>query len=638
MTGPTSRAGLVAGVMLVTGILVLRASAQEPKLGDVGDGNRSIPVHLINLLDEEGTTIRPADDPLMPFSIRETCSGDDCHDYRTISSGWHFNAADPDVPPGRRGQPWILLDQQTATQIPLSYRSWPGTYRPEQVGLTPWEFVQAFGRHLPGGGIGEDEEAQSIEFFQRWMVSGQIEANCLSCHDAEPFHDQAEYATQIARQNFRWAAAASSGFAHVSGSARKMPDTYDIYFGAVLDDPSLIPPSVSYDESRFNTKDKVFFDIKRDIPPERCYFCHSTKVLDKANPDRWTLDKDVHLAAGMTCVDCHRNGLDHAIIRGYEGEAQTSANPSAAELTCSGCHLGEASGAVPRAGRLGAPRPRHAGIPTLHFDKLTCTACHSGPWAAPETRRVKTSRAHALGTAGVNKSDGILPHIMAPVFARQADDMIAPHKLFWPAFWARLKGESVSPMAPEAVRRVAGGILTRDQLSPAGDWLTLTGEQVAGVLELLSAQQSDEGVPVYVSGGKLYRRADAGKLTAEEHPAARPYSWAFAHDVRPAAQSLGVRGCRDCHATDAPFLLGEVEVDAPFSVGPDSVKTMTAFLGLGSVYPRIFAFSFVFRPWMKAVTLLSALVMAAILSLYACQGLARISKAAAGEYEGTGKE
>ena len=483
------------------------------------------------------------------------------------------------------------------------------------MGLTPWEFVQAFGRHLPGGGIGEDEEAQSLEFFQRWMVSGQIEANCLSCHDAEPFHDQAEYAVQIARQNFRWAAAASSGFAHVSGSAKKMPDTYDIYFGAILDDPSLIPPSVSYDESRFNPKGKVFFDIKRDIPPERCYFCHSTKVLDKANPERWTLDKDVHLAAGMTCVDCHRNGLDHAIIRGYEGEAQAPAGLFKGEMTCSGCHLGEASDATPRAGRLGAPRPRHTGIPTLHFDKLTCTACHSGPWAAPETRRVKTSRAHALGTIGVNKSDGVLPHIMAPVFARQADGRIAPHNLFWPAFWARLKGKSVSPMAPEAVRRVAGGILTSDQLSPSGDWPTLTAEQVAGVLELLSAQQSDEGVPGYVSGGKLYRRADSGKLTAEEHPAARPYSWAFAHDVRPAAQSLGVRGCRDCHATDAPFLLGKVEVDAPFTVGRDSVKTMTAFLDLGSVYPRIFAFSFVFRPWMKAVTLLSALACFGVLAV-----------------------
>lgn len=579
MTGPIPQAGWVTGVVLATGILVSQAFAQEQKLGDVPDGNRSVPVHLIDLLDEEGSTIRPDDDPLMPFSIRETCSGDNCHNYQTISSGWHFNAADPDVPPGHRGQPWILVDRQTATQIPLSFRPWPGTFRPGQVGLTPWEFVEAFGRHTPGGGIGEDEEAQSLEFFQRWMVSGQLETNCLSCHDAEPAHDQAEYAVQIARQNFRWAPAASSGFAQVSGSAKQMPDTYDIYFGAVLDDPKLIPPSVSYDESRFNAKGKVFFDIRREVSPQRCYFCHSTKVLYEGHTHRWTLDEDIHLAAGMTCVDCHRNGLDHAIIRGYDGEAQASANPFAAESTCEGCHLGEASAAVPRAGRLGAPQPDHPGIPSAHFEKLTCTACHSGPWPTQQTQRVKTSRAHALGTLGVNKSDEVLPHIISPVFVKQTDGRIAPHKLFWPAFWAYLQEESVRPIAPEIIRWVAGRFLPLDQLHPTGSWRTLTEEQVGQVLSVLSSQTSTEGMPVYISGGRLYRLADSGKLTAEEHPAARPYSWAFAHDVRPTAQSLGIRGCQDCHATDAPFFFGEVEVNTPVEARAGAVISMYEMQG-----------------------------------------------------------
>ncbi len=637
MTGPISQAGWVTGVVLATGILVSQAFAQEQKLGDVPDGNRSVPVHLIDLLDEEGSTIRPDDDPLMPFSIRETCGGD-CHDYQTISSGWHFNSADSAVPPGFRGEPWILVDRQTATQIPLSYRPWPGTFRPGQVGLTPWEFVEAFGRHTPGGGIGEDEEAQSLEFFQRWMVSGQLETNCLSCHDAEPAHDQAEYAVQIARQNFRWAPAASSGFAQVSGSARQMPDTYDIYFGAVLDDPKLIPPSVSYDESRFTPKGKVFFDIKRDIPPERCYFCHSTKVLYNDDPHRWTLDEDVHLAAGMTCVDCHYNGLDHAITRGYEGEVQALAGPSAAESTCEGCHLGESSATVPRAGRLGAPQPGHPGIPIEHFEKLTCTACHSGPWAAPKTYRVKTSRAHALGTIGVNKSDEVLPHIMAPVFARQVGGRIAPQKLFWPAFWAQLLEDQVTPINPDAVRPLVVSVTAADQPVLTGDWQPLTAEQIAEVLTSLSSRASSGQQPVYIAGGKLYRLADSGKLAAEEHPAARPYYWAFAHDVRPAAQSLGVRGCRDCHTTNAPFLFGKVEVDAPLAAGRDSMKTMTAFQDLGDIYPWLFAFSFVFRPWMKAVTLLSALVMASVLSLCAYEGLARVLKAAAGAYRETEKD
>ena len=68
------------------------------------------------------------------------------------------------------------------------------------------------------------------------------------------------------------------------------------------------------------------------------------------------------------------------------------------------------------------------------------------------------------------------------------------------------------------------------------------------------------------------------------------------------------------------------------------MKTMTAFQDLGDIYPWLFAFSFVFRPWMKAVTLLSALVMASVLSLCAYEGLARVLKAAAGAYRETEKD
>lgn len=614
---------LVVLVLLSMSIAV-QASAQDAKLGDVRDGNRSIPVHLIDLYDEEGSLIRLGDEPVMPFSTKQTCIP--CHDYRKISSGWHFNAGKPDVPSGRRGQPWILVDQRTATQIPLSYRPWPGTYRPEQVGLLPMRFIQLFGRHVPGGGIGEDEERESADFFMRWLVSGKLEINCLSCHDAESAHDQAEYASQIARQNFRWAASASSGFVSVRGSAKDMPDNYDIY-GSILDNPRAIPPSVSYDESRFNAQGKVFLDIVRKVPNERCYFCHSTKSLGEDASKRWTVDEDVHLAAGMVCVDCHRNGLDHAMVRGYEGEAEELSKPSAATFTCRGCHLGDEASAVPYAGRFSAPQPEHSGIPLVHFEKLTCTACHSGAWPDRKARRIKTSRAHGLGTHSVNRSDEALPHIVSPVFVEQADGKIAPHKLFWPAFWARLSGGEVAPIAPEMVRTIAVKIIARDTLG-TGDWPTLTGEQIAEILRALASPDSSKGQPAYIGGGKLYRLAESGQLSEEEHPAAQPYSWAFAHDVRPAAQSLGARGCGDCHAGDAPFYFSEVAVDSPLASERRSTKQMVEFEKISPFYAKVFALSFVFRPWLRMIAFASSAVLAAILILYAFKGLSVILKAA----------
>ena len=31
-------------------------------------------------------------------------------------------------------------------------------------------------------------------------------------------------------------------------------------------------------------------------------------------------ESDVHLKAGLNCIDCHRNGLEHDMVRGYEND------------------------------------------------------------------------------------------------------------------------------------------------------------------------------------------------------------------------------------------------------------------------------------------------------------------------------
>jgi hypothetical protein len=91
----------------------------------------------------------------------------------------------------------------------------------------------------------------------------------------------------------------------------------------------------------------------------------------------------------------------------------------------------------------------------------------------------------------------------------------------------------------------------------------LTADKIKAVLKRLSLLQSDRTKkPVYVGGGKLYQLGDDGKLTSEADVSAEPYKWPVAHNVRPASQSLGVRGCEDCHAADAPFYFGQVNIDS----------------------------------------------------------------------------
>ena len=57
------------------------------------------------------------------------------------------------------------------------------------------------------------------------------------------------------------------------------------------------------------------------------------------------------MKAGLTCVDCHRNGIEHQILRGTEDDPILKEKPEAIGLTCKGCHLGdEATKAVGGAG------------------------------------------------------------------------------------------------------------------------------------------------------------------------------------------------------------------------------------------------------------------------------------------------
>jgi hypothetical protein len=609
-------------ILLLILIPVLSWS-QEVKIGDVSDGSRTTPVHLIKLIDQDSSVIWLDESPLMPFSTKKTCGA--CHNYQKIASGWHFNAADSSSNPGRPGQPWIYVDAHSATQIPISFRAWPGTFKPNQIGMNNFSYIATFGRHMPGGGVGDNEEQQSLEMYWRWQVSGQFEINCLSCHDAEPSHDQSMHGLQMLRENFRWAATASSGFASVQGTAKDMPDTYDIYAGTAPDQPQRIPPKVNYQTHRFNEKGDVFFDITRHIPDERCYFCHSTKIIDPDKSHRWEFDEDVHLKAGLACVDCHRHGLEHKMTRGYEKVSDESFTSSENSLTCQGCHIeSNEDKHEPHSGRLGAPMPEHEGIPPVHFEKLACTTCHSGNWPKDETISIKTSMAHALGLPKANKSDQALPHIISPVFAKDTNGKIAPHNLLWPAYWAEMKSDDIVPLKMEVslpiARKQIGYI---DSLS-TGNWPQLADSHLVNVLDSLSVSGMISNQAVYVGGGKIYYLNEKGKLTEAEHEAAAPYLWPLAHDVRPAMKSLGVRGCNDCHRMDSDFYFAKVPVQTPVQMLRIEKDSMTRYLDQNAVAAWVFSFSFLFRPGLKYAILFLSLFIMAVVLLYGFKGLSKL--------------
>jgi len=655
-------------------------------LGDGDDGNRSGPVHVITLFDDMGRAIDPAAENPRPVSLKNTCGK--CHDYATISGGWHFNSCKVplDRVDGWPGEPWVLVDPGTRTQIPVSNRGWKGAYRPGQIGLTPWQWVKAFGTHYPGGNYGEipvdpDDEMADPEAIIRQPISGLYEINCLVCHSGDPRQDQGSpdgAAMQVARQNYRWVATVGAGLGRVRGTA------------LAIDEFSLPPEAdqiaqmivtkimTTYEKTRFDSANKVFLDIVREPPARRCYFCHSTQSVIKGGAEgieaagegdesagseattghgaggqtetlAWTHDEDVHLASGLTCTDCHRNGDDHMITRGHEEQADGGLG-HVSTLSCRGCHLGDETAdaeAARKGGRLGAPRPKHAGIPTIHFEELACTACHSGPMPSEEVETVRTARIHRLGLHGKHAANLHIPHVLAPVFMRRPDDRIGPHKMFWPAFWGTITGDEVKPMLPQDVEFVAEEPLglTTTTVETINDWRPLDEATIKTVLEAIAADMPEpegENAPkpqaVYVAGGKLYRLEGDG-VTAQEHPAAAPYAWPIAHNVRPAAQSLGRDGhCGDCHDNASPFFAASVTIDTPVAQRGESgwtqtleTRPMVAFEGVDAGYLGSFNWSFVFRPMMKMTVLACSAVIAAVLVLYGLRALYCVARAVSDE-------
>jgi len=599
------------GAAALLALAVWPALAQEEEGADLLlSGSRAPYVHRITLYDRETEAIDPRDEFAPPYSPRATCSK--CHAYGQIAGGWHFNAGREGVDPGRPGEPWIWVDVPSGTRLPISQRAWPGTHPPQSVGFSDWDMILRFGRHHTGGGFAEpdQETMDASEQSARWGISGNVEIDCLVCHSRDPRYDAAERARQLESESFRWAPTAAAGFGSIRGEAKNAPDDWDPLMPPNPDRPAETGPTLAYDLSKFDSDDRVLFDLVRDPPAERCYFCHTTREVGAGAPEAWHSEGDVHLAAGMSCTDCHRHGIGHEVVRGYEGEPAAHSSPIAATLTCRGCHLGAVSedpaawfgGAA--LGRHTAPRPEHHGIPPLHFEVLTCTACHSGPWPEAESARFQTSMAHALGIASRERTDETPPDIVAPVFVRDDDGMIRPQRFVWPSYWGWEQGGQVTPLTRAEVEKhfPRGKRPRRGEEAPTPPE---TPEETQAALARIGESRTDGAKPVLVRAGRIHRVGAVEDAAA----AARAYRWPIAHDVRPASQSLGVRGCTDCHAEDSPIYYGRVRTGAEADGGGLAAHEFhTPSMTLAGTWNRLFAGREVFKLFAIACLLIVAVL------------------------------
>jgi len=220
-------------------------------------------------------------------------------------------------------------------------------------------------------------------FKSKWAESGVIEADCLICHLKGYRFD--ERSKQIKALNFRWAATIGAGFGNVEGKVVK---------GEV--------PKVIYRLSIFQKDGKVKLPLIKETPNENCLFCHRESDWKKRGAS-YSPSTDVHIRAGLKCIDCHLTGSraedprikgreEHQIGKGDDPGGFVRNDLDNTMRRCEDCH---------RKGIFNAPIIKHRGLPPVHLKKIACQTCHI-PW-----RQVKAALVQDASV--FNKSPKISP-------------------------------------------------------------------------------------------------------------------------------------------------------------------------------------------------------------------------------------
>ena len=530
------------------------------------NGGRTVPVHRIAPLDAEGDKISPSANLPEPVSQAKTCA--QCHDTHLMAGGSHFRTGldTNDAPESVAVEPWFWADERTGTSIPLSLHGQAGAFRPGDLGLSCWQWTKMFGRSFPGGGVGSDPRAigEAAGDRQRWFVTGPLGPNCLACHQQNGY-DSSEWARQVLRENFAGAATAASGLGAVEGMNERLEGSWDGLRAENPDDHLFkVPEKTIYDMRRFDSKNRCVFDVGRP-KSENCLACHA---VSEAGTPSHSIAGDVHFQRGLSCVDCHKNGMDHRV--------ETT--------SCRDCHT---------APKGAGPKPKHAGIPLVHFAKLSCTACHSGVTGEGRRAQVRTVRANRIGIYGRAQWATDVPCVTEPVFVKNGDGVIEPCRMTWPSYFAELgTNGTVKPLVPDAVA----------QFCTYGT-NAFTKAVVASVLNALKAKnaKADYG---FVGHGRLWTASGEGTnatVTASECAAAAPVAWPVGHDVRPARQARGAAPvkCADCHTCDSDFFFGKISPTGPIVDAEVEPVCQSEFMGLSAGYHAVLGTTFGMRPLFK---------------------------------------
>lgn len=470
--------------------------------------------------------------------------------------------------------------------------------------MTSFDFVTSCGSCHPGGGPleydreefrydqymkeqgmtpGGDNRFDGDYYKARWSETGVIEADCLLCH--LPSYNFKERNHQLDNLNFKWAATAASGLGKVSGSIK-----------------SGDPVKVVYDKTKFDKNGMVSLHMVREPRNTACLQCHSKPGWKKRGAS-FDARTDVHIRAGMKCVDCHPSGsraVDvrikgrevHQIGKGDDPGGHVRNDLDNTMRTCNDCHL---------TGYLGATIVKHNGLPPHHLEKIACQTCHI-PWRYVKSAQVQVSDVfnpatkispppkriwtfydqdmnywNHYGELNMFTRDDQPTTPFQPVLIRYKGKIYPANRVHsaWPGLveegktglnqpfmkdifimW-KIHNEDPSKYPELAKIRDDNGDGSPEVNKP---------EEIDAFINSVKAYLTDTNFDltgkrvVWVSNDKMFYSGTQWERLPKHDYEASPYASVHTlnHDIAPSKAALGVKGCSDCHSKNSGFFFAHV--------------------------------------------------------------------------------
>jgi len=575
-----------------------------------------------HLRDESGNIIDPVKgiNDSVPYSPKQTCGAKGCHNYEKITRGFHFTQGQGEKVPEKMAQryQWVTspgnYGGNWCSPAPL-YRqlAQKKNSNARTIDMTSFDFVTATcGNCHPGGGPLEfDREGKRYDLWMkdpasglvpggennldgdyykaRWSETGVIEADCLLCH--MPEYNLKKRNEELEKLNFRWSATVGAGFGTVTGSVKNGEK-----------------PVVIYDKTKFDSDGNVILHIAPEVRNETCLGCHAKPDWKKRGAS-YTSRTDVHIAAGLRCVDCHpagsratdpriRSKEEHQFSKGDDPSGWVRNDLDNTVRSCEDCHL---------KGWRNAPIAKHKWLPVFHLDKISCQACHIpvravksalvqasdvfnfAPRISPPAKRIWTFYDQEMkfwnhyGELELFTNKDQPTNITRPTLIRYKGKIYPANRVHSTWVGYEEKGKQGLNMLFMKDFYQMWVQHNSDPQHKYPELSKITDDNGDGALEvnrpdeidaLLSATKNyliETNFPlenrrlVWVSDSKVYYSSTEFRELPHEEWEATPYAsvYKFSHDVAPAKAALGAKGCRDCHSKDSPFFFGRV-LQSPF--------------------------------------------------------------------------